>query len=82
MSALLTRPTRRKSTSSGVRNHRLEDRGKSYRIVATDRGRVLWIALKHKHSETALEPKGRRFREVMRAAKATGIALTYPGVRP
>lgn len=58
------RPTGRVPT-----NYRVVDKGREYRICAMSHGRVLFVGLKHKRKEQALDPSGRRFRELVELAR-------------
>jgi hypothetical protein len=59
-------------------NYQVIDKGRRYRVCATTYGRVLFVMLKHVHTEQALEQCKRRYREICRlAAKQYGVELKY-----
>ncbi len=74
MAAILGRPKRKRGGTSPT-NYRITDRGRQYRVCAQN-GRVLFVMLKHVHSEQALEVGKRRYCELVRlAAKQHGVEL-------
>lgn len=70
MAAIMSRGRKpRKRSGHMPVNYRVEDKGRRYRVCATTYGRVLFVMLKHVHTEQALEQCKRRYREICRIAE-------------
>lgn len=75
MAALLAPVRKNKGGGAGIINYAVTLNGRRYRVCA-QHGRVLFVMLKHVHTEQALDCDGRRFREVVRSAEcAHGVLL-------
>lgn len=69
---------RKRSRAYAPINYRITDRGRDYRLCATTDGRVLFCALKHKHSEQALTYGARTSRRIGRLVQEKfGVAIRW-----